>query len=235
VLTEELEAANDQLAHELRTPLARIRGNVEHILKQAELTPVIREDAARAIDEIKRATALIQNILSIRAGDSGVMKLNIETLSLAGLVEESFELYSAAAEEKALEFRLIIPERDRPLSFDQQRFQQAVCNLLDNAIAYTPRGGTVELELKFENEGAVIFTRDSGPGLSEADSQRIWRRFMRGSAASANAPGIGLGLSLVKAVANAHHGDVGARNRPEGGAEFWIRIPIDRPKPLASQ
>jgi two-component system sensor histidine kinase KdpD len=80
--------------------------------------------------------------------------------------------------------------------------------------------------MQVSDEWATVSVADTGPGLSEADSQRIWRRFSRGSAASASTPGIGLGLSLVRAVASVHHGEADGRNRPEGGAEFWIRLPL---------
>ena len=227
-LTVELEAANDQLAHELRTPLARIRGNVESVLAQCE-SPVARESAARAIEEIERAAALIQSILSIRAGDARSMRLQLELVSLRALVSETCELYSAAAEAKDLEFDLLITGEELLMLVDRQRLQQALCNLLDNALAYTGPGGRVEVELEFESGQVTIYVRDSGPGLSDTDPARIWRRFMRGSAASASTPGIGLGLSLVKAVVNAHRGECGARNRREGGAEFWIRLPVPAP------
>ncbi len=225
-LTEELEAANDQLAHELRTPLARIRGNIERILKQTDGGN--QEDAVRAIEEIDRASELIQRILSIRAGDSGAMKLQRSPLSPCELVREIHDLYSPSAEERSLAFPLRLPDDDRLVPLDRQRFHQALCNLLDNAFAYTPAGGEVELSLEFTDHDHVRFlVRDTGPGLKAGDERRIWRRFMRGSAASAQTPGIGLGLSLVRAVATAHGGEADARNRPEGGAEFWIRLPFD--------
>jgi signal transduction histidine kinase len=223
-LTQELEATNDQLAHELRTPLARIRGNVETILSRAD-DPASRESAARTVVEIDRAASLIQAILSIRAGDARSMKLQNELLSLGDLVEETCELYSAAAEAKGLELVTDVAPSEIQVEGDRQRLQQALCNLLDNALAYTPQGGKIEVKLEKDQPDAIIRVRDTGPGLTNSDADRIWRRFMRGSAASASTPGIGLGLSLVKAVINAHRGEVGAHNRPEGGAEFWIRLP----------
>lgn len=226
-LTGELEAANDQLAHELRTPLARIRGNVERILTDGNACGGIVEHAAKAVDEITRASAVISDILSIRAGDSGIMRLNPESLELDALLSETLELYSASAEEKQIALTLLPVGSIPPLIADRQRIQQALCNLIDNAITYTDAGGSVEIEVVHETDPAsfAIHVRDSGPGLSEDDSQRIWRRFMRGSASSAEHPGIGLGLSLVRAVAVAHRGTVGVVNRTGGGADFWIRLP----------
>jgi signal transduction histidine kinase len=226
-VTEELEAANDQLAHELRTPLARIRGNVDVVLAHCD-EPTSKEAASRAVDEIDRATGLIQTILSIRAGDARSMRLQLEVGSLQELLTETCELYAAAAEESHLAFELLVTGKEEPLLMDRQRVQQAVCNLLDNAFAYTPSGGSVEVELEYEHGNALIQVRDTGPGLSDADHARIWRRFMRGSAASASTPGIGLGLSLVRAIANVHRGEAGAENRPGGGSVFWIRLPLTR-------
>lgn len=226
-LTEELEAANDQLAHELRTPLARIRGNMEAALTTRDVQ-AMREAAARGIDEIERAVSLVQTILSIRAGDARSMRLHLEMTSLGQLVSDTVELYQAAAEARSIALQWA-PGADAWMLLDQQRIRQALSNLLDNALAYTPEGGTVIVAMQVSDEWATVSVADTGPGLSETDSPRIWRRFSRGSAASASTPGIGLGLSLVRAVANVHHGEADGRNRPGGGAEFWIRLPVTKP------
>lgn len=225
-LTEELEAANDQLAHELRTPLARIRGNVEAVLREQQSGGDVTEGAVSALEEVDRATRLVQSILSIRAGDARSMKLHLEMISVKELVTEVCELYSAAAEERGLQLELFVTGGDAFMLLDRERLQQALSNYLDNALAYTPAGGTVSVHLDIEEREVAVRVCDTGPGISESDPQRIWRRFVRGSAAGAKAPGIGLGLSLVRAIAHAHRGTTGCQNRPEGGAEFWIRFPI---------
>lgn len=222
-LTEELEAANDQLAHELRTPLARIRGNIEVVLARFG-EPEGRDAAALSIEEIERSTALIQTILSVRAGDARSMRLHLEAVSLKELLTDICELYTAAAEERGLELELLVTG-DATVLVDRQRLQQAISNLLDNALSYTPSGGLITVLLDAERDHVTVHVQDTGPGLKETDKQKIWRRFMRGSAASASSPGIGLGLSLVHAVAHVHRGEAGADNRPEGGADFWIRLP----------
>jgi signal transduction histidine kinase len=224
-LTEELEAANDQLAHELRTPLARIRGNVEHCLVNTTDADVT-DHAARAVEEIDRATQLVQSILSIRAGDARTMKLNLQLLSFVELVRDCCELYAGSADEKDQDLALLVTGQEKYLLLDAQRIQQAVCNLLDNAINYTPGGGQIEVEVEFHSDHVVLDVRDTGPGLTAADFGRVWQRFMRGSAASASAPGIGLGLSLVRAVVTAHGGQVDASNREGGGAQFSLRLPM---------
>lgn len=223
-LTDELGAANDQLAHELRTPLARIRGNVEQILASAD-PAASREAAERAIAEVERGSRLVQMILAIRAGDARTLRLQFEPVAVGALVLELGELYSAAAEDKGLALTVEISGPDAPLAADRQRLQQALCNLLDNAIAFTPRGGAIHVQVASEDHRRWVRVLDTGPGLSEGDAGCIWRRFVRGSAASAGTPGIGLGLALVQAIVRSHRGEVGARNRPGGGAEFWIALP----------
>lgn len=224
-LTHELHSVNDHLAHELRTPLARVRGNIESLLNHYGEEEG-EEAALRSLDEIDRATDLVQTILTIRLGDSGVMRLHLEVTSPLALVQEIVEIYGPAAEEKG---HVLVHEvlSDGLVVLDRQRVRQAITNLLDNALAYMQRPGEVRLvqEVSLEH-GFILRVQDTGPGLSDEDKQSIWKRFARGSAASATTPGTGLGLSLVRAVVHAHFGDVGCRNRPEGGAEFWIKLPL---------
>jgi signal transduction histidine kinase len=226
-LTRELQGANDILAHELRTPLARIRGNLETFHDHTENTTA-RESAARGLEEIDRATDLVQTILTTRAGEHRALKLHLEIVELHTLVGDLHELYKPAAEERGLRFDLDAPVT-RWVLLDRQRINQAIANLLDNALAYTPRGGVVTLALRVLDDKVRIVVLDSGPGLSLTDLTKIWQRHTRGSAATANTPGMGLGLALVRALAHAHHGSAGCRNRDEGGAEFWIELPASDP------
>lgn len=229
-LTTELQDANDNLAHELRTPLARIRGNLETFHDHTD-NETAREAAARGLEEIDRAVELVQTILTTRAGEHKALKLHLEILDLRQLLTDLHDLYKAAAEERGLAFILEAPDYQW-LLLDRQRINQAVANLLDNAFAYTPRGGTVRLALTLHDGQTRISVVDTGPGLTAVDLDKIWQRYVRGSAANANTPGMGLGLSLVRALAHAHNGQAGCRNRAEGGAEFWIDLPAG--DPLAS-
>lgn len=229
-LTRELQSANDILAHELRTPLARIRGNLETFHDHTDNTAA-RESAARGLEEIDRATDLVQTILTTRAGEHRALKLHLEITELRTLLTDLHELYKPAAEERGLRLDLDVPQI-RWVLLDRQRINQAIANLLDNALAYTPRGGSVTLALRVLDDKVRIVVLDSGPGLSPTDLTKIWQRHTRGSAATANTPGMGLGLALVRALAHAHHGNAGCRNRDEGGAEFWIELPAG--DPLAS-
>lgn len=231
-LTGELQNANDNLAHELRTPLARVRGNLETYLDHTE-NETARDAAARGLEEIDRAADLVQTILTTRAGEHKALKLHLEILDLRTLLADLHELYKPAADERGLCLTLDVAEACF-VFIDRQRINQAVANLLDNALAYTPRGGSVTLALVVKDSRACILVRDTGPGLSTADAAKIWRRFTRGSAASARTPGMGLGLSLVRAIATAHNGRAGCQNRDEGGAEFWIELPAGDPLAAAN-
>lgn len=223
-LTGELHSVNEHLAHELRTPLARIRGNLENMLDACD-SPEAEDAAVRGMEEIDRATQLVQSILTIRLGDTGTMRLHLELTSPFELICDLVQLYAPAAEERGLTIDYDT-ESDALVLLDRQRVRQVVTNLLDNALSYTPSGGHITLLQTVDSEGFLLRVQDTGPGLTPKDEATIWRRFARGSAASAKTPGTGIGLALVRAVAHAHFGEAGALNRPEGGAEFWVKLPL---------
>ena len=222
----ELESANDQLAHELRTPLARIRGHLERMLQSRAAPEAVESQEAvqRAIQEIDRSSRLIQSILTIRAGEARTLQLRLAPVSVGELITSTADLYAAAAEERGLELR-INPSPELTIRADRERLQQVLCILLDNALAYTPAGGRIEVQWGGRGKGALMEVLDTGPGLSAEDLQGIWQRFRRGSAASASVPGLGLGLSLVRSIVETHRGEAGAEGRPGGGSRFWIWIP----------
>ncbi len=222
-LTRELQSTNDQLAHELRTPLARIRGNLEslHDLSESEDA---QEAAARGLEEIDRATQLVQTILTVRAGDHGALRLYRQVTAIYDLLQKLVDLFTPAAEDRRLTLSLE-PDLEMTLNIDRELMTQAIANLLDNALAYTPAGGHITLRWRGDGTDAIIFVEDTGPGLRVEELEIIWDRYSRGSAAKARSPGIGLGLSLVRAIAMAHGGAAGALNRDGGGACFWVRLP----------
>jgi signal transduction histidine kinase len=223
-LSGELNSVNEHLAHELKTPLARIRGDLEDLLDHYG-KPDGEDAAVRGMDEIDRASQLVQTILAIRLGDTGSMRLHLEMVSPKEMLDELMEMYLPAAEDREQTLTFTV-HQDALVLLDRHRVRQAIVNLLDNALAYTPEGGSVHLVQEVDELGYLLRVQDSGPGLTAGDMDRIWKRFSRGSAASARAPGTGLGLSLVRAVARAHYGEAHAQNREGGGAEFWLRLPL---------
>ncbi|HEY1082104.1 MAG TPA: HAMP domain-containing sensor histidine kinase [Prosthecobacter sp.] len=222
-LTRELQSTNDFLAHELRTPLARVRGNLEHFHDQADNGPA-REAAARSLEEIDRATQLVHTLLTIRAGDHAALRLHRQVTSLDKLLVDLVDLFIPAAEDRRL--KLTLDEGlSLTLNVDRELLTQAVSNLLDNALAYTPAGGSITVSWQVEGTGAIIVVKDTGPGLHPDELEGIWDRYARGTAAKPKMSGMGLGLSLVRSIAMAHGGYASAQNRTSKGASFWIYIP----------
>lgn len=223
-LTGELQQANETLAHELRTPLARIRGNLESYFDLTD-HPEARDAAARGLEEIDRATRLVHSILTIRAGDHGALILHREPTDLSRLLTQMRDLYLPAASQLGLALDLQVPA-SLTLPVDAQQLSQAVANLLDNALAYTPSGGSVRIHLHANGSFARISVIDSGRGLTSEELETVWQRHARGSAAGKHQAGLGLGLSIVRAIANAHDGAAGCANGANHGAIFWIDLPL---------
>jgi signal transduction histidine kinase len=161
-------------------------------------------------------------MLDISEAEAGVLKLEKEALDVDPILRSLADMYTYGAEEYGTRIEVRI-EESRPLSADRVRFQQVVANLLDNAMKFTPPGTTVVLSFEPHDDGsALISVADRGPGIPIEEINRIWDRMFR------NGPqaGHGLGLSLVKAIVEAHNGAVAAANRADGGAELRISWPF---------
>jgi signal transduction histidine kinase len=213
----------DNVAHDLRTPLQRLRSTAEAALQDGD------EDAARAalaacIEECDQVAATLTMLMDISEAETGAMALRLDTVDAATILRDTAELYEAAAEDKGVAVAVDAPA-GLPVTGDRMRLRQALANLLDNAIKYTPPGGHVWLVGRREPSHVVLECQDDGPGIPAEDAGRIWDRLYRGDR-SRGARGLGLGLSLVRAIATAHRGSAGVTARPGGGAVFSIEIPI---------
>jgi signal transduction histidine kinase len=212
----------DDVAHDLRTPLTRLRATAESAL-QATPDPTAREALADCVEESERVLSILTALMSITEAESGVMKLNLEKTSIPALLTDAIDLYDIVAEEKRITVTTDLAP-DGEAVVDPTRLRQVFANLLDNAFKYTPDGGTVHVACASEGQRVIVRVRDTGIGVPAEEQPRIWDRLYRGDK-SRSQRGLGLGLSLVKAIVEAHHGTVSVRSAPGLGSEFTVTIP----------
>ena len=198
----------DNIAHDLRSPLNRIRNRLEVTLMQQDNMEAYREALEKTIGESDELLSTFNALLAIARAEAGAARETMEAMELKALVEDTAELYEPVAEEKGLTFACDVEET--PLIWgNREMLAQAITNLLDNAIKYTGPGGEVGISLKAGgvtdySQGAVRLTvYDTGPGIPMIDRDRVRQRFVRLERAR-NTQGSGLGLSLVSAVAQLH-------------------------------
>jgi signal transduction histidine kinase len=214
----------DNVAHDLRTPLARLRGVAEVALQSSADPHAAREALADCVEESERVLNMLNTLMDITEAESGMMRLQREPTDLCQLVRGAAELYEYVAEEKRIAVVLNLPQSPVTASVDRLRMRQVFANLLDNAIKYTPEGGRVTMSLRDGSDQAVAIFRDSGLGIPVEEQAKIWARLYRGDK-SRSQRGLGLGLSLVKAVVQAHGGQVTVSSEINQGSEFTVRLP----------
>ncbi len=213
----------DNVAHDLRTPLARLRGTAEMALREPPNETLSREALADCVEESDRVLTMLKTLLDVAEAEAGVMKLNRESVNLNLLLREVVELYEMVAEEKNIKVTLNLPDNCEAL-VDGARLRQVFANLLDNALKYTNEGGQVSIEAQSNDKEALITFRDTGIGIPFEEQNKIWERLYRGDK-SRSQRGLGLGLSLVKAVVEAHEGSVNVRSVEGAGSQFLVRLP----------
>ncbi len=208
-----MRLATDSLAHDLRGPLTRLKSRIELALRDSRTGAGDRAVLEGILDDADAALAMFDSLLRIALAEGGAKAGEMTPVDLAALAQAGAELYEPVAEEKGV--ALTVAASDPvPIVGHGELLSQAVANLLDNAVKYTPAGGTVTVSLAQEGDRAVLSVCDTGPGIPAADRARVLERFVRLDA-SRGGPGAGLGLSLVAAVARLHGATVSlADNQP---------------------
>jgi signal transduction histidine kinase len=213
----------DNVAHDLRTPLARLRGVAEAALQPDTEPAATREALADCLEESERVLSMLNTLMDITEAEAGMMKLRREPADLCQLAREVVELYEYVAEEKQIAVHTELPAPcEAPV--DRIRMRQVFANLLDNAIKYTPSGGSVTISVRDESGQAIVRFRDTGIGIPVEEQDKIWSRLYRGDK-SRSQRGLGLGLSLVKAVVEAHSGKATVSSQVNQGSEFTVTLP----------
>jgi signal transduction histidine kinase len=213
---------SNSIAHDLRTPLAELRSRLERLTLVRPGSAETFEEIEGAVADVDRVIRIFDALLRLAEIDAGMRRSGFVPLDAAELAATAVEFYAPAAELRNIELTLRA-DRAVPVSGDPVLLAQALSNLIDNALKYAPQNGEIVVSVRQCADGAAeIAVADDGPGIAAAERSRVIERFYRGDA-SRGTPGVGLGLSLVQAVAKLHGSALDLQGRSAGGDQPGLR------------
>ncbi|HHP7239411.1 sensor histidine kinase, partial [Longibacter sp.] len=221
----------DNVAHALRTPMTRLRARAELALQKDDDAEALRDALAELVDTSDVVLDMLDGIMDVAEAEADTLSLSKSTVRVQDLLRDVADAYGMVAEEKDVSLTVDVPA-DLSVVVDPGRMRQVFANLFDNAVKYTPAGGSVSVtaeQTSFPDQAdaaACITIRDTGTGIPEKDLPRIWDRLYRGDR-SRSEKGLGLGLSLVRAIAHAHNGRVTVDSTPGKGSTFRVYLPAE--------
>ena len=238
VAKEAAEAANQaksdflaNVSHELRTPLTLILSPLDALLAGDELTPKVRQELERMRRNAGRLARQVNDLLDFAKLEAGKSEPEIAATAVVPLVEAVIDDALAAAEVRGISLALVRADALGEAPVDPRMFEKIVMNLVGNALKFTPRGGRVEVSLADLGAELELSVRDTGIGIAADEMSGLFQRFQQVDASSTRRQeGTGLGLSLVKELASAMGGSVGASSEEGKGSRFWVRLPRDLAK-----
>ena len=224
-LVEELHNVTNNIAHDLRSPVTRIRGMTETTLTGQQNLSEYRETAGHIVEECDSLVSMVNTMLEIAESDAGVITIIPETVDISHMIHDVADLFLPVAEDKSIDIQIELPLEPIQVTGDKSRLQRALANLLDNALKYTSQKNQITLSALAYDTYVCICVLDTGIGISEEDQKHIFDRFFRGDP-SRSTPGNGLGLSLVKSIALLHHGDIQVTSVIGKGSCFQLTLPL---------